>query len=723
LKRRTLISGIGLVALTEAVSRARAAWIPANIGNGFAALDDNFNLGPLSGADDPGAAGVPAGDEGMIEANAFRLDLLPFLRSGAQTHQFCSYDRAGDNYDAEYLALYTEKNGECVIFDAMGPGCLSRHQMNIWHDHQIYKGIVIRYYFDDETTPRIDMDVSTFFSNENPLGIFQPSLAWDGKENFRVFYHPMYFRKRLKISFSAEPGGPGTAPMPWLGRYSDLPNRRNHWYNYTYQLFSRDQGLDSWTPETARRMMPALSHAVSANGLGSGTKPGRGIRQHTAVRAVKAGKTATLWKKSGRAGSIASLRLNIDPASNEDALFNTWLKITFDGASSPQIETPLGCFFGAYRTSLASSYAALPLGYASGEGYCAFPMPFWTSAVIQADNRSKTEVTLTATVETRDAAAMTYARERCGYLHAHYHREDPRTEGKDYTYLETSGHGQIVGHVVSRWDTSMEEDERTYFDGSRTPWIYGEGFEDDHDMGWGLKNVTQPLFGAIHADGGSGGVYRFLLPDMYCFSSGIKYGHQTYGPHSPLGHEGMYQVGAEESVAFWYGKPDAQLIQTDELDVGNAESEVAHAYRATGDVEQVRGAYWYDGEFNNVLFKTPAIVDDGASFIGSSTFTVAISPDNRGVRLRRRCDKANNRQRAMVFIDGQMVTERPWYSVDYEKTYRDIRWFDSDFEVPEKYARGKNKITVRIEFVSSKTGRWDEYRYWVFSYGAPSLTE
>ena len=127
MKRRTLISGIGLVALTEAVSRASAAWIPANIGNGVSAQDDNFKLALSSGADDPGTTDVPPSDEGMIEANAFRLDLLPFLRSGAQTHQFCSYDRAGDNYDAEYLALYTEKNGECVIFDAMGPGCLSRH--------------------------------------------------------------------------------------------------------------------------------------------------------------------------------------------------------------------------------------------------------------------------------------------------------------------------------------------------------------------------------------------------------------------------------------------------------------------------------------------------------------------------------------------------------------------------------------------------------------------
>src|SRR5690348_8936665 len=74
-----------------------------------------------------------AGEEtNSIEAGAFRVDSLPFLRTGVQTHQFCSYDRAGDNFDWEYFPLYTDTNGECVIFDATGPGCLYRQQMNIW---------------------------------------------------------------------------------------------------------------------------------------------------------------------------------------------------------------------------------------------------------------------------------------------------------------------------------------------------------------------------------------------------------------------------------------------------------------------------------------------------------------------------------------------------------------------------------------------------------------
>ena len=66
-------------------------------------------------------------------------------------------------------------------------------------------------------------------------------------------------------------------------------------------------------------------------------------------------------------------------------------------------------------------------------------------------------------------------------------------------------------------------------------------------------------------------------------------------------------------------------------------------------------------------------------------------------------------------IDGQRVIERPWYSVDFERTYRNIRWADTDFEVPARYTRGKNQVTVKIEFASSENGVWDEFHYWIYS--------
>jgi hypothetical protein len=272
--------------------------------------------------------------------NIFRLDLLPFLRSGVQTHQFCSYDRAGDDYDFDYFALYMEPDGECVILDAFGPGCLIRHQMKIWHDNQIYKGVRICYVFDDEPTPRVDMDVSQFFSQDNPLGIFQSPLAFDGKDRFRILYDPMFFRNRLRVCLCPQPGGgPATVAQPWIGRSNLFPIHRYHCYNYTYGLYSEDPGLTSWTPTAGRHMMPALLEALNRSGLDSEPKSSQGVEQRSVNRTIGVGQTATLWDKSGVAGSISVLHIKINAANREDAVVNTWLKINFD-QSTTDFEVP-----------------------------------------------------------------------------------------------------------------------------------------------------------------------------------------------------------------------------------------------------------------------------------------------------------------------------------------------------------------------------------------------
>ncbi|HTQ12092.1 MAG TPA: DUF2961 domain-containing protein, partial [Fimbriimonadaceae bacterium] len=353
------------------------------------------------------------------------------------------------------------------------------------------------------------------------------------------------------------------------------------------------------------------------------------------------------------------------------------------------------------------------IGCKGSDMYCYFPMPYWKSVSVSllrpSGGRPIGEVK--CEVEHVDHA---YPKANCGYFHAIYNRQAPRIEGHDYRYIDVQGQGVYVGHMAYRHDTSMEENERTYFDGSRTPWIEGEGYEDDHNQGWGLKDLQRAMWGSTASDGGAGAPWRFYIPELYVFQSGLRSGHQVYGPHSPLGHEGMYQVGEEESVAFAYMNDKPGLKQTDEFDVGNAASEKAHRYRVDGHRENVKGDWWYDGEENDVLYKLPPIADNGVSTDKGSEFTLRLDPANHGVSLRRRTDKENNQQLARVYVDGEPVTERPWYSVDFERTFRDIRWFDSDFEIPERYTRGKRSIRVRIQLMSSKTGHWDEYRYWAF---------
>lgn len=658
------------------------------------------------------------GQEKNIDARGdFRkIEDLPRLQSGIQTHQFCTYDRAGDNYDWDYFELYFEPNGEVVLFDATGPGCLSRQQMNIWMNSGLYKadmnGIQIRYYFDDEEKPRIDMDVSTFFSEKNPLGIFREPLAVNGGDDFRIMYCPMHFQKRLKITLSREPGGPRDNQTPWAGRYDKVPAPRSHWCHFTYHTYSEDPGIPSWKPGD---VASGLAAQWDAKKLGQDPKPTEGNLEFGKPISLKAGEKAIL-REINSAGSIASVKIGIEPLT-EETLFNTWIKMTWDGQSIAQVEAPLGLFFGAYQKAMDTSYASLLVGYSPTSMYCYFPMPFWKSAKIELENRGKEEIkSLKASIAYKPAAAFAYPEKDCGYFYAKYHKEYPRTEGHDYTYLQWNGRGHIVGQTISRFDTSMEESERTYFDGSLTPQIHGNGFEDDHNMGWGLKNRQHAVFGAMAADGGAGGVYRLFLPDVYYFESSVKHGHQTYGPHCPLGHEGMYVPGNEESVDFFYGRPAPDIALSDELDVGKRDAETAHAYRVAGARKDVSGKFWYDGELNNVLFPTPAIEDDGVSFAGSSKFKVKIDPENRGVRVRRRLDKNINQQKANVYVDGKLVTERPWYTVDHYRTFRDIRWVDSDFEIPAKYTAGKSEITLTIENLGGSEREWNEFHYWIFSY-------
>ena len=94
-----------------------------------------------------------------------RPERLPFfLPNGTQTRQFITYDPAGQNRSG-FFKRY-EENGEYVFFDEVGPGCLYRQQMNVFASNWTQfpnEEIRIRYYFDDEPKPRIDLTFAEFF--------------------------------------------------------------------------------------------------------------------------------------------------------------------------------------------------------------------------------------------------------------------------------------------------------------------------------------------------------------------------------------------------------------------------------------------------------------------------------------------------------------------------------------------------------------------------------
>jgi hypothetical protein len=123
-------------------------------------------------------------------------DQLPILRPGAQTWGASSHARDGGNGDAGWF-LY-QMNGENVLMDATGPGCVYR----IWFTGQDPAGR-IRMYFDNETTPRVDMVLADFFSGTVPPFLHPLVVDDDMSSGGFCCDVPLPFAERLIITTRA----------------------------------------------------------------------------------------------------------------------------------------------------------------------------------------------------------------------------------------------------------------------------------------------------------------------------------------------------------------------------------------------------------------------------------------------------------------------------------------------------------------------------------------
>ncbi|TDE08020.1 family 20 glycosylhydrolase [Jiangella asiatica] len=139
-----------------------------------------------------------------------------------------------------------------------------------------------------------------------------------------------------------------------------------------------------------------------------------------------------------------------------------------------------------------------------------------------------------------------------------------------------------------------------------------------------------------------------------------------------------------------------------------------------------------DGDGDHIVFARTAnhalvkaeqnvstVTDDGRAFTGHSQFTVAIDPDNEGVRLTRRLDACIAGQRARILVDGEVVAE--WGPAAQNCT---DRWADQAVVLPASATAGKSEITIRNEFADGWPD-FNEFRYWVDSLvaGEPVRTD
>jgi hypothetical protein len=693
-----LLSGFSLLAQTEGNNRNRSGY--PQIKNGFDAMSN--------------------------------IEHLPLLfPNGTLTKQPLAYDATGGNWDHHFLAAFTQyidsfkqPDGttikEYVIFDDYGPGVLYRQQMNAWYD--TYRdtkesGIFlpygeinhprananILYYFDDEKEPRINMHLKDFFGTKK-YPFSEPLAFIDTGYLFANLYYPFAYKKRLKVTL-----------RPNAKSFEEMDSK---WYQYTSLSFPADYELETWKG-TGENGNAAISQWKKT---GENPNDLAGCKKIITAQPIKNTEAKTIAEIK-KAGSIVGLKIYASPYTKE-IFYNTQIKIYWDGDKEAAINLPLSYLFGAgakdYQETadkvFAQSLTTFMFGFDKDKGsfYTYWPMPFWKSVKIVLENNSGTDISnLTCELIYKPLAVANYNADKTGYFYAKRTIDsDPDTMGFRGVAFEEKGKGHVVGLVFFSDRYDMDGDEFTYIDDSKTPQIHGSGTEDDHNQGWRGRAWQKPLWGGLI--NGYTGAYRIYLNDCYVFNKNILITYE-YSLTKPQFVNG----GKTDAVVFYYkSKNPSNLQLTDEIDVGNHYDEQLHQY-------QVHQLTWkgilkdeYDGYERNLNYG--AYTDDGKAFNGSSNFTAVIDPANVGVKLRKRINRnGNGVQTAEIFVDGKKI-ERPWHivipSLSTGKGTVD-GWYDSDFEIPSSYTKGKRKINVDIKFVASpQKNEINEFYYWIYSY-------
>jgi hypothetical protein len=630
-------------------------------------------------------------------------ELLPlFLPDGTETRQSSSYDPSGSNNDGNFRTAYTkyiDTNGEYVIFDASGPGCLYRQQINVWSRGRKKPAgqSHIKYYFDDEPKPRVDATIDDLFGGK-VAPFTEPFAFLDPLPRFGILYYPFAFKKRLKVTTTDD--------------FTKLPDPNACWYQYTYLTYSDSNAVTTWAgPEQDN---PTVRSQWTH--LGSDPKPTTGNVTVSNTIAILKGKNAVLAELRG-AGSIASLRLRLDPYGRKQ-FYHTTLRIYWDGAKRPAVEMPLGLFFGGGGESYPNckrlpemSLRTLFYGFdgTNHEFYCYWPMPYWHSARLELTNESGEDLkSVSCVLEYKPATILDYPARQAGYFYAKRTLARDPGRGLFNSAFEESGRGKVVGLSFSSTQYAMDGDEFTYIDGSRTPQIHGDGTEDDHNQGYGGDAYQKALWGGLV--NGYQTAYRFYYNDSYIFNQHININYE-------FSREGGHDKGGEtDAIVYYYRTASAgHLLLTDQLDVGDPASEAAHHYSVTGQTWTGTRHSGYDGYERD--YEYDSCQDHGRAFNGQSEFTVTISPANHGVKLRRRLFRSENgRQRAWVYVDGIRVNERPWDVCTYSSAPAYQGWFDNDFEIPATYTQGKRRLHLRVENAGDDKSEINEFYYWVYCY-------
>lgn len=251
------------------------------------------------------------------------------------------------------------------------------------------------------------------------------------------------------------------------------------------------------------------------------------------ARHIDPGATLMLGDIKG-SGRLTHLWFTI-AAEDPDHLRQLVLRMTWDDAKRPAVETPIGDFF-AQGPGQYVEFSSAPVAVGGQMALNAYwPMPFRHRAVITVTNEGSKPVG--ALYYNIDYRLDDHPQRNLEYFHTQYRNDFPAQVGKPVTICETTGRGHFVGTVVTVLANSDgwwgEGDDNWYIDGAKTPAISGTGTEDYFCGAWDFGHAFQrPFFGVTWYDNAKFGgekrgiqntVYRWHIQDPVPFTKSLLF--------------------------------------------------------------------------------------------------------------------------------------------------------------------------------------------------------
>ncbi len=284
---------------------------------------------------------------------------------------------------------------------------------------------------------------------------------------------------------------------------------------------------------------------------------------------IEPGETHEVFAANGP-GVVTHIWFTISAQSGQH-LKELVLRMYWDGAAKPSVETPVGDFFGlnlgqyfVYQSAFLNCSSIKALN-------CYFAMPFRQSARITVTNEGAQRVG--AFYSNIDYQLLPALPDRALYFHAQYRQQAPNTAtpfaagapkvnldgSKNYVYMETRGAGHLMGvtlGVLQNRDGWMGEgDDMIFVDSNASPVITGTGSEDYFNGAWdfgGRDGATPfahlyngaPFIVAPELAGGRYCLYRWHADNPVTFTKSLM--HTMEHGHANDRADCFY------SVAYWY---------------------------------------------------------------------------------------------------------------------------------------------------------------------------